>query len=638
MAISGDLTIDRAVQLADPEVRTLLTRLQRGIADVRSEMDLFQFNARRAERLYYAEDITQWGADLWAADPSAKIPGMAHVSVNTPATYVDLPAALQSVEPTENMVPTDTTEGARTAAAGLERLYESWKREEEFELKFAQVCVIKGIYARTAARVYWDEDEKRPCIEIIEKPQQLYLGWKSDTYKRLDWAAFLMRMTPNAVREAYGVEVTQRQVDGLSVPAIAGAGVIDLPLGRPWLQNETGRIDVWDYWYRDWNPDAGKFVTWNAVLVGNAFGRPPTPYAEYDGEIPYEPISNSFVPGMPNGRSALYDVEHLIREKFETITRLSQVITAATAGDYWQLVGPDAPSRAPTDLKPKRNEIIAPGPGNRIETIQPFVAQFQAEQYLARIDREMEVITGLNDLLLGLAPAAVLGSSRAVNALVAQYEMRLRISRAMLYSWRKRLWERVLKVWVAKDPKVKQIVDAGGGVLDIIAPTLSPRDELDTANKAANLMNAKIWSQRRSMDAVGVDDPETEQDMIREERTDATMFPAEVQVMAQLLAALQQLGIQPPQNVQGQAAAQAGTASSDLRNALGAATPANTESQQAPADQGQTPPEALSAGATPPAAPFAQGPAAQSAPVLQSMIQGGKASGRILTQQKLNRR
>src|SRR5678815_6178332 len=98
-----------------------------------------------------------------------------------------------------------------------------------------------------------------------------------------------------------------------------------------------------------------------------------------------------------------YDIEPLIREKMERITNGSQMIANVTGGDAYQLVGPEAPLRVPAGLKPVKGAIVGPGPGNRIEVITPFIAQFQLEQFIGRIDREMAVISGLNDLLLGLA-------------------------------------------------------------------------------------------------------------------------------------------------------------------------------------------------------------------------------------------
>ena len=146
------------------------------------------------------------------------------------------------------------------------------------------------------------------------------------------------------------------------------------------------------------------------------------------------------------------------------------------------------------------------------------------------------------------------------------------------------------------------------------------------------------------MNAVGVDDPETEQMMIREESTDATLWPERVQVMAQLLGALQSLGLQPPAGAQQQAQGQMTSGQADLRAALGQQTPrvlpgTNGGPGGAPESSGQTPPLPglpPEAGGAPP--PFAQGPAGAEAPLLQTMIQGGNVKGRIMTQQKLGRR
>ena len=62
------------------------------------------------------------------------------------------------------------------------------------------------------------------------------------------------------------------------------------------------------------------------------------------------------------------------------------------------------------------------------------------------------------------------------------------------------------------------------------------------ATIALNLKEGKLWSAARAMDRTGVDDPEAEQDIIREEQTDATLNPAAVQVMVTLMAILQQIG------------------------------------------------------------------------------------------------
>lgn len=659
-AVFSDMTLAKGVVLAvDDDTRQIIYTLLRRVAAIRNNQDTLRNWSRRADQLYYAEAITQGGADLWPQDPSATTPGRSHVSTNTPAIYVDVPAALQSVEPVENMLATDTTETAKHAAAAQERLYTAWKQSEDFDLKFHKANTVKSLYGLTAGRLYWDKSKEggkgRVCLQIVEQPRNLHLGFKTDEYDELEWAAYVTRYEPNALIEAFGVDVQPyRDATGAQTFIVTQPTLDSMPR-RAWLTTGDARIEVWDYWYRQPVWRGSTFVrmdTYNVVIAGNYIVRGPVRYKEYEGELPYLPLYNTFIPGMPSGRSDLYDIEQLLREEMEVMTAGSQMIHNGIAGDYWQLTGPEAPSRIPAGLKPERNKLVAPGAGNRIETITPFLASFQLGMYFERLDRAKAEVSGLNDLLLGLAPAQVLSSSKAINALIANYESRLSIRRRLLYKWRRNLWELAIKIWASKDAQVKKIVGDGMGFLDIEDPSLSPRDEMETMTRAANAVNAKLWSQARAMDAVGVDDPETEQQRIREESTDATLWPERVQVMAQLLGALQALGLNAPAGAEQQAQGQMTSGQADLRKALGAATPDNMPGAGgpggAPEMQGQQPPipglppEAGGPpGAQPPGGqPFAQGPgpAAPQPPVLQGMIQGGQAKGRILTQQKLGRR
>lgn len=638
MAKYLDLTLERAVGMMPGEEYPIQGQLMARISSVQTAHDFFVEWCRRADNLYFTTDFTDWGADLWPDDPSATTEGRSHVSINQPPVYVDVPAALQAQEPTENMMATEDSPEARSVAQALERVRKAWKVENKWQLKFHKTCTIKALYGMGAGFVYWDADKGYPCNEIVQNPRNLYLGYKSDDYDEIEWAAYVTMVEPGSLQERYSVEVGIRAVgngrftigEQEMVPWVMPADAQGDRQPRPILNYGPARVEVWDYWYRvpgkpGKRGKPTKMETWNVVVAGNEIVSGPYHYPEYKGVIPYKPVYNTYIPGVPLGRPELWDMEQLIREAMERVTSGSQVIAGATAGDYWQLTGPDAPSRVPPQAKPKRNEVAAPGAGNRIETITPFIAQYQLEQYLGRIDRYSSIISGLNDMLLGLAPEAALSSSKAINALIANYEARISMRRLMLYSWVKDMWDLTVQVWGAKDKTVKSLLDKGGGVLDIIAPSLSPRDESETAIRAANLVNAKLWSQARGMDAVGVDDPEQEQNVIREERTDATMFPQDVEVMAQLLTVLQGIGQQAPQGVQDQAAGQVASGQAGLASALGMATPSVGAGQPSgPGDLGQTQPGALAPGATPPSG---QGSTA----TLQGMITGGEGSQRIMT-------
>lgn len=640
----ADMTLVRGLKASnDPETKAVIADLLARLNAVQATHETFRQWCDRADKLYFPSTINEKnGVDLWPDHESATVNGRQHVSLSLPTPYVDIPSALQAVEPIENMLPAGTATEDASRAAAEERAYVAWKNDEDFDLKWHKAIVTKSLYGMTAGRVYWDEDEGRPCLDVIQQPRHLFFGWKTADYEKLEWAAYRMYYEPNALTEEFGVEVRSHTTeDGLKLPFVQQQSWDDIP-GRPDDGLGDARVEVWDYWYRKPVWKGQKFLrmdTYNVVIAGNYVVRGPLKYPEYKGKLPYIPLFNTFIPGVPFGRSDLFDIEPLLREKMERITNGAQMIANVTSGDAYQLVGPDAPMRVPQGMKPIKGGVIAPGPGNRIEVITPFIAQLQLEQHLVRIDRELATISGANELILGLAPSQVLSSSKAINALISQFEARLSLRRKLLYKWRKDIWALARVIGMQKSKLFSDALPEEPSFLDIKDPSLNPRDELETATRALNLVNGKLWSQRRAMDAVGVDDPETEQDYIREERTDATLFPADVQVMAQLLGALQQLGIQAPQGAEQMASQQAGSGAEALQAALGAAAPATGPEQGGPGGA----PEAQ---ANTPTVPGAMGNAAGAlvAPpgdkptVMQGMIEGGKAKGRIMTQQSLGRR
>ena len=93
---TADMTLRKGVVHAvDDETKQVIYDLARRVAAIRPYQDRLAQWSERADGLYYAEQITAGGADLWPIIPP--IPGRSHVSVNLPAAYVDIPAALQAV-------------------------------------------------------------------------------------------------------------------------------------------------------------------------------------------------------------------------------------------------------------------------------------------------------------------------------------------------------------------------------------------------------------------------------------------------------------------------------------------------------------------------------------------------------------
>ena len=296
MAPPKDLSLDVARNFAqDEETRALLDELHYRRQSVEPEMKVFREWCDRADALYYANEFSRWGADIWPEDPHIQMDGYSHISVNTPAAYVDIPAALQATPPIENMLPSKDEDGARDAAAATERVYYAWKREEEWEEKVHKACVAKGLYGRTASRIYWEEaegpDEKgHPCVEIIDQPRNLYLGWKNSEYDDLVWAAYVQRLSADAIMEEFGLSVDiRRNGMGDSYPVVTMGGVDSFP-ARPWLDLNGLMIEVWDYWYlrpkgRPVKGRRTKMEVWNAIFVGNVMVKNEA-HPEYEGDFP----------------------------------------------------------------------------------------------------------------------------------------------------------------------------------------------------------------------------------------------------------------------------------------------------------------------------------------------------------------
>jgi len=531
----------------------ILTRKQQ----LEPEQNRLRTIFRRYDRLYHPDVMTLGGADHWAEDPSARLAGRAHVSVNVHPAYVNIPASLQAVTPVMHYIPEAPTKEARMDAANRERIFFAWWNEQEMDLKLEMASLTKSLYGYTAAKIYWDNEIKMPSVRIIEQPENLYMGFGNSDYTRLDWALYSYGLSPQAVKEDYGIDIIPVKQGEKWYGYSSIAGTHQDPLGNVYqnqfernpLRRETVyeqlQVEVMDYWHKEPTSPGRPAMVCNAIYVGNTLVSH-TRHPEFKGEIPYIILQNGKVPGSPYGKPELYDVEQLLREKDERITNQAQMIQSVVGGQMWQLVGPEAPDEVPPGALPKPNKVSAPGPGNELRALQPFIPQFQIEDYNKRIDREIAVVTGLNDLLLGLAPTSVLGSSKAIASLIANYESRIAPKRKLFYQWIKDVWLQSARVWASKDKAIGQIIGDHFRI-DVIPPELTPRDTLELAQTAINLVQNRIWSAERAMDRVGVEDPEGELEIIRDEQTDATINPASVMTMANLMQTfqnMQQQGVQ----------------------------------------------------------------------------------------------
>jgi hypothetical protein len=556
LADEAKKVIKNAEMTGGQEAAKKLTEILERKASVDSENARRRQLFRRFDNLFHARTITVGGADHWAEDPSARLGGRAHVSVNVHPSYVSIPASLQAVRPVINYLPSGSEREDREEAAARERIFFRWWEEADMDIVMEDAALYKALYGDTAAKVTYDEKDGIPRVEVISAPENLYMGYGTSDFTRIDWALYHYGLSPQAVMDEFGVDVVPMKMGNEYFPFVytgthadplvtAFASQAERTVDRRDTAYERMQVSVYDYWYK--KVENGELKTYNCVFVGNQLVKEKE-HPEYAGELPYIPLINSRIPGSPYGKPELYDIEQLLREKDERITNAAQFIHQIVGGQMFQLVGQDAPEEVPSNAIPKPGKIAAPGAGNRIEPIQPFVPNIQIEQYNQRIDRELAVVSGLNDLLLGIAPSSVLGSSRAIASLVANYEQRIAPKRKLFYNWIKKVWKMSAQIWSYNDENVSLVIN-GQYRIEVVPPELTPRDTLELANTAISLVQNRIWSAERAMDRVGVDDPQNEKDIIRDEQTDATINPAAVATMASVVGSFRQLGLQTPQGL-----------------------------------------------------------------------------------------
>ena len=620
---------------AESEEYRLLSRIASYKEMQEDEMSRLRAMFARFDNLYHPETFTTGGADHWpehANDPKNR--GKTHVSVNLYRSYVDIPASVQSLTPYENVKAKENTPEGREAAARVERLYFQWLEDDDRDEKDHLAAQVKGLYGYTFGKVYWDPIDKMPRLQVIENPANLYVGWGSDDYERMDWTIYCYRISPQAVEEDYGLKVAavdDGQDKDKKFPLILDGDHSD-PLGtvydafREYKDKHSDgysrmHVEVYDFWYKKPTKPGKLPEIWNAIFVGNKMVKNER-HKEYD-RLPYIPLRNAKVPNSPYGPSDIHDIEQLLREKDERITQQAQMIQSIVGGQRWQIVGPDAPDEVPPGSMPGPDGMTAPGPGNEIKAITPFVPEFAIEDYNKRMDSELEKASGLNEVLLGTVPTSALNSSKALTAIVTNYALRIKQKRALFYRWRREVWAVAAKVWETKDADVRKIID-GHYRIEIKPADIAYRDDLETAQKVIALAQNRIISQRTAADLVGIEDPEGEQDIIRDEQTDASLNPAAVLTQVQLASGIASMGQQAnPQNQE--ALQRASNQSANARRQENRPTPgspsANAPEAQAPPGPGQPPAQ--------------QG---QSSGLLSQTLvntESGQAQGRLLSQQKL---
>lgn len=658
---------DEAQVLLDAQQRMTQTDSVQGI--LRSRYSKF--------RHWYAPA----NGDQWPWD-KARRPGKIHISINILKPAVDIDSRLQSILP--RLVCESPTKDPKTEqrAEATEQLILQSFEQTGWDVWLNDLTKVKSLLGKGVLKVFWNEEDDRPDVSVIESPENLRVGYGSSDFTKMDWSLYEYRISPFQAAQQYGVSVqTSRNGDSI---VTRGGTKHDDPLGQqrpvgatsPTFDDirspsdyEQGHVEVWDYWYK--RKGEKRPVVWNAVIVGTKKGRLVVSNQKYTEmpDIPYIIIENDHKPGDPDGMST---IEHLtdFQEEYNRLVSHWLQLIADNTDPAWQAVGPGADT-VPPGIVPKAGQIIALGADIRIEPIEKPQNQVPLEQAIGALWDSFHKESGLPEITFGTMP----GSQTSGRAMAVQIEAvqnradprRRRLYRGLrevilfwLYMAEQRNWKLPVTLPASSETSddqaaaligsegaqdappqmmpVKAVI-AGMTRWKIVEPELTPRDNMEHARTQIEVLNARGQSLHRFMDQIGVDSPLAELAKIIEERSNAALFPGDVQAQVAAAATLLQMRQQMQQMEQQAAMAQqaaggAGQAQDMAAQGQGAGFLQSQEAQARPAAGDESTGGELAAnGAGPgqPGTPPGLG-------TMQSLIRGTPSGGAQALQQTSIRR
>jgi hypothetical protein len=537
------------------------------------------------------------GGDQWPEDAQSR-PGKVHITSNVIKPFVDVGARLEAKLPRITLRSQIPTPEERERAEFAEQLVKGWLDDSDWELWMQRLTRVKRIYGKAVLKPFWNKEERRPDVRLIEQPYNLRIGWATNDFSKKDWALYEYTVSadearrlwpeidvhdPNPLDKASPLEV--RIADQLSTQEDPLAQRQSKVHTRTPSDYEQKHITVWDYWCLK-----GDGKVYNTVILQKKVAvKPSTHHKEYV-EVPYIVIENDHEPGSPEGMSS---VEPMIDDQYE-LNRVRSLIVQLLVDNLdpaWQLDD----DTVPDGIVPRGGEIVAAGEGRQIRSIDKPVNNFPAEQAVAGTWNQLHRITGEGEILFG-APASAQDSGRALAVQVESVINRMEPNRLEMFSGLKSL----IAFWVVMATKLKpkfgefrpHEILAGQTRWQIVAPEITPKDAADHTNTVLNQLNGMVIDLEEAMDRLGVDSPAEMKKRISEDRSTLSLFPGHAQAMAQvglLLLQLEQQGITLDQIMAGGGGGASGTDPNSQAGANNAAAqqrgmmPTRSEDQNQPA-------------------------------------------------------
>lgn len=600
---------------------------------------------RRFHHYAFPPPTAMSAGDQWAAHAAENI-GKIHVTANVAGPFARVDARLQAIEPRITIPTANLNDADRRRAEATEQVALTWLELSGWDVWRETLCLTRSIYGKGVLKPFWNDRDNRGDVYVIENVHDLRIGWGRSDFSVIDWALYESRMSVAEVRRTFrdvDIEVVKRG-DGYSFN-VRYPGTPTDPLGqspsavtpyRQPSQYEDAMVNVWDYW---WIDDDRKVM--NVTLIAGCCVEEPKAHPEMP-TIPYIVVENDHEPGNPDGVSTLKDLIDLQDELNRLLTHAYQHVQDNVDPAFYAY-GEDG-MNIEAGTVPKPGEILPVGDA-RIEPITTTTNTMPFADLIGQTFNLLHRMSGLPEILFGDAPSDISGRATAIQ--IQSAINRIDPRRKHLF----RAYSDLLRFWMfmgeRKNPRMPMGVDEETGeerfgrLADmirgfnrwrIVAPEITPRDAAELATNEINKVSAGLSSRRTSMDAIGIESPEAELEMIGQERSDLDIMPDAVSqkvsaylMMLQFNQMLQQMQMQQEQ-LDAQAGQIGGTGMSPTAQAQRATNQAQMNAFGAqPTAVGEDQNQPMTTEGSPP-------PAGGSAPEVQTLVRPGN----VLTQTAYN--
>lgn len=527
---------------------------------------------RDAIKLYAPLSNDQWPEDKFLR------PGKVHITANLIRAYCDITARLLSLPPRIiNKPPTQDLESRKRAEA-IEQLFYRILDDTGWDVWMVDWNLSGEVFGIKVLKPFWNNETKEPDVQVVEQPQNLMIGWGSNDFSVKDWTIYRYTISFMEAKQRWPDTVAMTEkgaavagvlvdwstadksdiVDQKGHPASedSAGGTVDLSLSTTRSHLETyeytQHLEVWDYWYKDVD-ETGASRIMNAILLGGRIVDGPNEHPELP-VIPYEVTESGHEPGSPEGMGTV-ELLRDVQMGYNRALSLWTQYVLDNSGTAYQVKGPNA-GDMPEGVIPKSDEYLPVGE-NSIEPIQRNQNTFPINQLVDHFWELASRLTGIPQVLFGqLSGAQTSGRATAVqvetalNRLDPKRKREYQSLRNLMRIWGFMLSYKNANVPVAvavpsADPSQAPTIEtqqkgmkellAGFDHWKIVAPEITPRDDIEATQNAINKVNAHLSSLESAMDEIGVDNPQHELDLIRQELSDARINPGQVQAFVSAL-------------------------------------------------------------------------------------------------------